>query len=100
MRYRAVFLGDRAKSYLHQEIGQNPLVSEIRGLGLMLGIEFIKPGLAARLMDSLRDSGIVILPSGPDGRVLSLTPALNIDEDEWMEALKIITEMINNLKDT
>jgi 4-aminobutyrate aminotransferase/(S)-3-amino-2-methylpropionate transaminase len=91
---RARVLGKQVQSYLREQLKDDPRVKEIRGDGLMIGIEFTEAGLGAVLMESLRAQGVIVLPSGPDGRVLSITPALNIPENLLHEALdKIISDI-------
>lgn len=92
--HRARELGERAKCRLIEKIGSNPKVKDIRGQGLMIGIEFHDVGFAAQLMDQLRQVGIIALPSGRDGRVLSLSPALNIPEDILFEAIDRLTQCL------
>jgi 4-aminobutyrate aminotransferase/(S)-3-amino-2-methylpropionate transaminase len=65
----------------------------MRGSGLMLALEFAKPGMALSLFDRLRGEGIIVLPSGSEGRVLSLTPALNIEEGLLVDTIERITTL-------
>ena len=71
-------------------------ITAIRGQGLMLGIECAKEGAAARAMDDLRAQGIIVLPSGSQGKVLSITPALNIDENLLISTLGTICNYLCN----
>ena len=40
------------------------------------------------------DTGIILLPSGDDGRVISVTPPLCIERDALIAALEILAECI------
>ena len=91
---RATHLGEKASAWLCDLIGHNPLVKDIRGQGLMIGVEFAKPGLAAKLMDDLRPRGVIILPSGSKGETLSMTPALNIPEDVLRKSFEILAQSL------
>lgn len=91
---RSQVLGDKARAWLHDMIGHHPLVKDIRGEGLMIGVEFATPGLAAKLMDDLRPRGVVVLPSGNTGATLSITPALNISEDLLNRAFRQIANCL------
>jgi len=84
---RAVELGEQVMNWLRTHIGDHPNVNDIRGQGLMIGIEFNEPGFAAKLMDRLRGEGVIVLPSGATGSVLSITPALNIHKELIEEGL-------------
>lgn len=70
-------------------------VKELRGRGLMWGIEFDRPHRGAELMGILRKRGVIAIPSGRQGEVLSLTPALNIPEEVFHEAIDIVVEIIS-----
>jgi len=91
---RATELGDYVQKWLKTTIGDHPKVKAIRGQGLMIGIEFRETGFAARLMDELREKGVVVLPSGEKGSVLSLTPALNIPKEIIEESLNRLTQCL------
>jgi 4-aminobutyrate aminotransferase/(S)-3-amino-2-methylpropionate transaminase len=69
-------------------------VKEIRGIGLMIGIEFHATGFAAELMDKLRAKQVIALPSGTRGQVLTISPALNIPEELLFEAMARLAECL------
>lgn len=76
---------------LHKRLGQLDIVKEIRGLGLMAGIEMttdVQPILAA-----LRKAGLVALPAGE--KVIRLLPPLNVSQEEIEKAVKIIEETVS-----
>lgn len=58
------------------------IIYDVRGKGLMIGIEFADPDgtprtdLALKIVDLMRNRGILLLPSGPWSQVVSLSPAL------------------------
>jgi 4-aminobutyrate aminotransferase-like enzyme len=58
-------------------------ISEIRGRGLMLGIEFKNSpkNLVLILSKRLLQKGFIVLPCGLDGDTLSLTPPLTIQKE-------------------
>lgn len=75
--------GERFLKEIEMRIGQHPDVREIRGQGLMVGVEFCArarvppPQLCRRLLRR----GIIALPSGSNGEVLAFAPPLIIDEE-------------------
>ena len=75
----------------------NEHIKEIRNSGAMIGIEFKAALMAVKIFDLLRQKGVITLPSGPNGEVLSLTPAANFPPDQLKAGLKIIVETINTL---
>jgi 4-aminobutyrate aminotransferase-like enzyme len=63
-------------------------VKEVRGLGLMLGIECDGPERALRAVERALRRGLILLPSGADGSVLSVTPPLAIEPPVLWRALE------------
>jgi 4-aminobutyrate aminotransferase-like enzyme len=87
-------LGEEARAWLRSNFAGHSKVKDIRGQGLMIGIEFHEPGFAAQLMDRLREKKVIVLPSGGKGQVLSLSPALNISKKLLMDALHRLAECL------
>lgn len=67
-----------------------PLVREVRGLGLMVGIELRKK--VGPVLKGLMDLGIWALPAGPT--VLRLLPPLTIEEADLQTAVSAIREVL------
>jgi len=65
-----------------------PYVSETRGQGLMQGVELRHPDgrpagdVAIALVQTLLRQGLLLLPEGPEGHVLSFSPPIGISDDE------------------
>ena len=95
---RARDLGLEALSWLKSALGEDPLILDIRGEGLMLAIEFKKDGNGARLMDILRAQGVIALASGSRGESLSITPALNIPRPLLISGLEAVKASVNLLR--
>ncbi|MFD9609499.1 acetylornithine transaminase [Streptomyces sp. NPDC059083] len=62
---------------------RHPLVREVRGAGLLLGVVLAEP-VAARVQRAAQDAGFLVNAAGPD--VVRLAPALTVPE-ECAEAL-------------
>jgi acetylornithine/succinyldiaminopimelate/putrescine aminotransferase len=77
---RAQALGERALARLRRTLAQAPAVREVRGRGLMLGIELASSERALAAAQALLQSGWIVLCEGERASVLSLTPPLTIDE--------------------
>jgi 4-aminobutyrate aminotransferase len=73
-----------------------PVIGEVRGLGLMVGVELVnKDGSANKdLQKKVRqvclDSGMVVLSCGPHDNVLRLVPPLNLSQAELDEGWEIL----------
>jgi LysW-gamma-L-lysine/LysW-L-ornithine aminotransferase len=86
---RAADLGSYLLQRLHEL--ESPLVREVRGLGLMVGIELksrVTPFLAA-----LMERGVLALPAGPT--VLRLLPPLVIEQEQLDLVVEAIGERLD-----
>lgn len=79
------------KELLTQKLGENPHVKEVRGLGLIVGIELDVP--ASSLVDACRDAGLLVLTAGK-GNVVRLVPPLIISEEELEHAAEVIRKCL------
>src|SRR5690625_4100376 len=85
---------DDKATYLHEQLqlklGQLPFVSEIRGKGLMIGIECKED--VSSIVTSLIEKGLLVLNAGPS--VIRLLPPLIVTEQEIDLAVQLIAETI------
>ena len=81
-------------------------VREVRGLGLMLGLELapelanVLPGdpaksVATRLTNLLQAAGLLVIPAGT--QIIRLLPALNLRRNEAEEGLGVLESVIRSL---
>lgn len=91
---RAGELGERLRTHLEARCKKNAHVREVRGKGLMVGIEVEGDGKAVAACERALRRGVIALPSGPRGEVASLTPPLSIDADILFEAADVLVECI------
>jgi 4-aminobutyrate aminotransferase-like enzyme/Ser/Thr protein kinase RdoA (MazF antagonist) len=86
----AASVGARLKAGLERLKRKHPLVGDVRGLGLFLGVELVLDRTArtpatreaAYIVDRLRDAGILISSEGPDHNVLKIKPPLVFDASD------------------
>lgn len=80
-----------------------PMVGDVRGKGLMIGIEFVHenkrpaPDLTAAFMEATKKRGLLLGKGGLYGNVIRVVPGLNITSDDATEALKIIQEALADI---
>ncbi len=91
---RAAKLGAEVLDRLGSELAGLEAVVDVRGRGLMIGIECARPEIALAATTRLLERGFVLLPSGDGGRVLSLTPPLVIDRAAIHLACDAIGEVL------
>lgn len=89
--------GKYFKEMLMQKLGGNLHVKEVRGLGLIIGIELDVP--ASPLVDACRNSGLLILTAGK-GNVVRLVPPLIVSEQELDRAAEILLQCLHVLDES
>ncbi len=75
-------------------------IGQVRGKGLMMGIEFVKDKklktpdleLPKKIMSAALKKGLILLPAGVS--VIRIMPPLNIDEELATEGLNILDEVL------
>jgi 4-aminobutyrate aminotransferase-like enzyme len=80
-------------------------IGEVRGRGLMIGIDLVQDPasrepdsrLAERLALAALRKGWILLPGGPEGNVISLSPPLTITRDLLRLAVRMIDETLEEL---
>jgi 4-aminobutyrate aminotransferase-like enzyme len=90
-------LGARALAHLESTVAPLAAVRETRGRGLMLGIECEVPAVAHVVCQRALEHGLILLPSGDSGRVLSLTPPLCIEDDLLLRAIDVLARLIDEV---
>jgi len=70
---------------------------EIRGRGMIWGIEIPRTGFVSELLSKAFESGLLVENCGVDGHVLKLLPPLTIDEDLLNRGLGILHESLDCL---
>jgi predicted acetylornithine/succinylornithine family transaminase len=84
-------MGQHLQDGLKQLKGKYPFVSGVRGLGLLLAIEF-DSAIGAKLKIACLDSGLLVNDVKPNA--LRFMPPLNITKDEIDEALGILDKAL------
>ena len=77
---------------------KHPLVGDVRGKGLMVGVELVRdrtskapaPEETARVMELCKDDGVLIGRGGIYSNVLRLTPPLVVNADDVRRALRAL----------
>ncbi len=96
----AAALGKRLFEGLSELAGEYPMLGQVRGRGLFLGVELVQDpetrapatGEARRLVGRLRELRILNSTDGPDANVLKLKPPLVFsaaDADRYLEMLDL-----------
>ncbi len=95
---QAALLGEYLKQGLTELQKKHPLIGDIRGHGLMLGAEIVKPDKSPateqldRMLEEMKNRGFLIGKNGPDRNVMAFQPPLVITRDD-------LDNLLNNLAD-
>jgi len=94
--------GEQAMTGLRALQAKYPIISDVRGRGLMLGVELRDPVTGERAADAAEQVMYAALSKGLSfkltmGNILFLTPALTITESEMDDALQILDECFTEL---
>ncbi|PEL13269.1 4-aminobutyrate--2-oxoglutarate transaminase [Bacillus sp. AFS017336] len=101
---RAKAIGEKIKLFFSGLKDDYPIIYDIRGLGAMVGIEFIdhatgQPAkeFVAALTKRCCENGVIILSAGVHSNVLRFLTPLTISDDELEEGLDIIKQSIHQV---
>jgi len=97
---RSARLGARLRERLEGWRERYPAVGDVRGAGLLQGVELVedrasrRPAseLAARVVGGALRRGVLLLSEGPDANVLAFVPPLVITEDQLDHAVGVVEE--------
>lgn len=100
LQANAFKMGGQLKEGLDSIAGYVPEVVDVRGKGLMVGVELATgdgapdPGLAARVMEEAKAGRLLIGKGGIYGNTLRIAPPLTVTADEVAEGLGIIESAV------
>jgi 4-aminobutyrate aminotransferase len=98
----ALKMGQVLHRRMIDELDDVPLVADIRGKGLMLGIEFAAEdhtpdaGAASRALEQCRSAGLLVGKGGLYGNVLRIAPPLTVTADEIAEGSDVLVRAIQH----
>jgi 4-aminobutyrate aminotransferase-like enzyme len=93
----AATVGSQALEDLALETQDIDAVVEVRGKGLMIGIELAPSLSGPEVCTRALERGVIALPSGSSGEVISITPPLCIDAATLAHALGIVLSVVRDL---
>ena len=73
-----------------ERLAATPGPVDVRGVGLMIGVELRDKAAAEAVQGRCVDEGLIVLLCGPGENVLRLIPPLTIADDEFEEGLDIL----------
>jgi 4-aminobutyrate aminotransferase len=96
---------ERIMARLNALKARSPHIGDVRGKGLMIGVELIVPGsdrqadgaTAQRVLDGCLARGLLCYPAGLTSQVVRLIPPLIVRRGQVYEALDIFEDVVNGL---
>ena len=100
---------DQVGGYFRQKLEglkeKHPLIGDVRGMGLMQGLELVKdrktkepaPDQTNQFMERCRSNGLLIGKGGLYGNVIRLSPPLNIRRSDVDEAIELMDKSLFEL---
>ncbi len=85
-------LGVAALAKLRSSLGNHARVRDVRGRGLLIGIECDSGDTALQVCTRALERGVILLASGDQNQVLSITPPLSIEKEILDFALGVVIE--------
>jgi 4-aminobutyrate aminotransferase len=103
LQRNALKVGNYLRDQLQTRAGDFDVVGEIRGRGLMIGVELVEPGslvpnsLAAQsVLEACRRGGVLIGKGGLYNNVLRIAPPMSVTMDEAATAIEVLTEALRD----
>jgi 4-aminobutyrate aminotransferase len=88
-------VGGYLRGRLEEMAEKSPAVREVRGRGLMLGLEMVDAGqepdagAAARFMQACRERGVLVGKGGLKGNVIRIAPPMTVTREAAAEAAEV-----------
>ncbi|MBU0687553.1 MAG: aminotransferase class III-fold pyridoxal phosphate-dependent enzyme [Candidatus Margulisbacteria bacterium] len=87
-------LGAYALKKLKKLQKKNLKIKDVRGLGLMLAVEFETGEEVKAIRLKALDEGLVLISCGPQDNIIRIVPALNIKKSQLNQGLKILEKVL------
>ncbi|MDT8301196.1 MAG: aspartate aminotransferase family protein [Sedimentisphaerales bacterium] len=98
---RSQKLGQQLLKNLQTVLGKHPFVADIRGKGLMVGVELKAsetidaPALTDMVLENMKDSGFLLGKTGPGRNVLTLMPPLIVEEQQIQQVVDELGKVLD-----
>jgi acetylornithine/N-succinyldiaminopimelate aminotransferase len=76
---------------------KHPIIKEIRGKGLMLAVIVETPEIAAKIILTCLENGLILFFLLFEGRAMRISPPLTISDEELIKGCEIIRASINQV---
>ncbi len=103
LQQNAKDVGDYLKSMLNELKVKYPIIGDVRGFGLFLGIELVRDPQslepadkeADQIVNSMKEKGILISTDGPDHNVLKIKPPMVFLKGNAIQLVETLNGVLN-----
>lgn len=93
----AEILGQYLKERLVLMMKENPAIKDVRGMGLMLGVDLGDNGIVKKVINYCLKNNLVLISTGGDGTVIRFIPPINTTKKQIDAALGIFAKALKNV---
>jgi 4-aminobutyrate aminotransferase len=93
--------GEYMMKALRELQSDSPIIGEVRGVGMMIGVEFVEPGgkqpnteASGRILKRALEAGLILYPCGHWSQTIRLIPPLTINRDQVDQGLAIFRKAV------
>jgi 4-aminobutyrate aminotransferase len=97
---RSAQLGAQLTDFLHSARSQCSSITDIRGLGSMIAVEFASAQTAQTIQQQAMARGLLLLTCGPQGNVIRFLYPLTIPDAQFSQALDILSSVLSQHADS
>ena len=99
----ALKMGSYLKSKLENIKKTCPSIVDVRGLGLMIGVEFSaeggkEGGQVKKILEQCANNGLILISCGPLDNVIRFIPPLIVTKEQIDSAVNIFEEALKELR--
>jgi len=106
LQEHARVLGEQFLDGFQEMAPRHPLVGDVRGLGLFLGVELVRDhqtlepadAEASAVIDAMRDRGFLLSTDGPFHNVIKIKPPMVLSPDDVSAVLSNIDEVLTEIE--
>lgn len=102
LQTNAAKVGQHLRSRIDRLADESEIIGDVRGKGLMIGIELVMPGgrapnpeAAGAILEQAKGGGLLLGKGGLHGNALRVAPPLSLTEDEADEGFEILAAAID-----
>jgi 4-aminobutyrate aminotransferase len=93
---KAKVSGDYLKKKLLKIMEEYPIIKDVRGIGLMIGVDFKDNKIVKKIMKECLNNGLLLISTGSGGEAIRFVPALNVTKQQIDQALNIFESVVKN----